>query len=362
MPASYATAPSRPLLVTASEQILDAVLRLCAGAGVEPVVCSEVGAARSLWSTASVVVLGDDVLGPRAAPAPERRPDVWVVAVADPLPATWSTALAVGAEAVLVLPRDDDTLAEVLVDRADGGAGDAPVLAFVGGCGGAGASSLAAAVALCAAADRRGDGGEVLLVDGDPVGGGLDLLLGDEDAAGLRWGDLASTHGRLSGAALRRSLPRSGGLAVLSWERGLTDPARDEVVRSVLTAVRRVHDLVVVDLPRHLDDAAAEIVTRAAVLVVVVPADVRAVGAATGVVRRVSAWATDVRVVVRRRRGALPSDVVADALDLPLLATVGEDPRFRRAVEEGVGPVARHSSVRAAARSVWASLGPEIAA
>ena len=104
MPVSHATAPSRPLLVTASEKILDAVLRLCAGAGVEPVVCGELGAARSLWSTAPVVVLGDDVLGPRTVPTPERRPDVWVVAVADPLAATWSTALALGAEAVLVVP------------------------------------------------------------------------------------------------------------------------------------------------------------------------------------------------------------------------------------------------------------------
>ncbi|MGH1561182.1 septum site-determining protein Ssd [Mumia sp. DW29H23] len=362
MPPSYDAVPSRPLLVTGSEPLLDAVLRLCAGAGVEPVVCPELGAARAHWTGASVVVLGADVLLADVAPALERRGDVLVVAGADPPPSTWSTALAVGAEQVLVLPRDDDALAEVLADRADGRAHDAPVLAFVGGCGGAGASSLAAAVACCAAGDARSGGGDVLLVDGDPLGGGVDLLLGGEGVEGLRWGDLASTHGRLSGAALRRSLPRSDGLAMLSWERGITDPAPGEVVRSVLTAVRRVHDLVVVDLPRHLDEAAVEVVARAAVLVVVVPADVRGVGAATGVVRRVSAWSTDVRVVVRRRRGGLPADLVAETLDLPLLATVGEDPRFRRAVEEGVGPLARRTAVRAAARSVWSTLAPELAA
>lgn len=266
--------------------------------------------------------------------------------------------MALGADAVLVLPRDEDTLAGVLADRADGPRAEAPLLAFVGGCGGAGASSLAAAVAADAAAGH--DGG-VLLVDGDPLGGGVDLLLGDEDVPGLRWGDLATTHGRLSGAALRRSLPRSGGLTMLSWERGGGDGAPTEVVRAVLAAARRAHDLVVVDLPRHLEPPVGDVVTRASATVVVVPDDVRSVGAATGVVRRLADWTSVLRVAVRQRRGGLPASLVAETLAIPLVATVPDDVRFRRAIEEGVGPVARRTAVRSAARAVRTRLRSELA-
>jgi secretion/DNA translocation related CpaE-like protein len=357
MPAPPYATPARPLLVTGSEDRLEAVLRLCAGVGVEPVVCTDLNSARRHWPHAPVVVIGDDVLDGGDGPVLERRPDVLVVAGLDPPATTWSEAIALGADAVLSLPRDDETLADVLADRADGPRHDAPVLAFVGGCGGAGASSLAAAVA-SAAAERTRPGG-VLLLDGDPFGGGVDLLLGEEGLAGLRWGDLASTHGRLSGAALRRSLPRSGPLAMLSWERGAAQSAPPDVVRSVLAAARRVHDLVVVDLPRSLEPAVADVVAAAAATVVVVLDDVRAVGAATGLVRRLAEWSSDLRVVVRRRRGGLPPTLVADTLGLPLLVTVPEDPRFRRAIEEGVGPVARRTAVRSAARSVYELLGPE---
>ncbi|WP_370617339.1 septum site-determining protein Ssd [Mumia sp. Pv 4-285] len=360
MPSSYAHVP-RPLLVTGSEEHLDAVLRLCAAAAVEPLVCSELTTARPHWQHAPLVVLGDDVLE-RDLPSLERRRDVLVVARDDPPPSTWSTALALGADQLLVLPEDDDVLAGALADRADGTGRDAPVLAFVGGCGGAGASSIAASVALTAASavgvDRGGGG--VLLVDGDPFGGGLDLLLGDEARPGLRWNDLASTHGRLSGAALHRTLPRSDGLAVLSWDRGARDLPTEEVVGAVLAAVRRSHDVVVVDLPRHLDAAAREAAAGAAVGVVVVTDEVRGVAAATGIVRRLAEWATDARLVVRRRRGGLPPSLVADTLGVPLLATVDEDPRFRRAVEDGVGPVARRSAVRSTGRAVWTALAEEV--
>ncbi|MFC6150426.1 MULTISPECIES: septum site-determining protein Ssd [Mumia] len=364
MPFSYASAP-RPLIVTGSEEHLDAVLRLCAAAAIEPLVCAELATARPHWPAAPLVVLGDDVV---AGPGPdlpvlERRRDVVVVVRDDPRPAVWTTALALGAEQVLVLPRDDDALAQLLADRADGSGRTAPVVAFVGGSGGAGASSLAASVARTAARapGGRDADGDVLLVDGDPLGGGLDLLLGDEARPGLRWNDLAATHGRLSGTALRRSLPRADGLAVLSWERGARDVPSDEVVAAVLTAVRRAHALVVADLPRHLDAAAAEVAARAAVSVVVVSDDVRGVAAATSVVRRLTGWSSDIRLVVRRRRGGLPPALVAETLALPLLTTMSEDSRFRRAVEDGVGPVARRSSVRAAGRSVWSLLAPELA-
>ena len=74
------------------------------------------------------------------------------------------------------------------------------LVAVGGSCGGAGASTVATALALAAAPG-------VLLVDADPWGGGLDLLLGAERADGLRWPDLTGLRGRVAGDALLAALP-----------------------------------------------------------------------------------------------------------------------------------------------------------
>src|SRR5690606_25835346 len=59
-----------------------------------------------------------------------------------------------------------------------------------------------------------------LLVDADPLGGGLDLVLGWEQLEGLRWPALTQTDGRVDPPALVQALPRRGDLGVLSWDRG----------------------------------------------------------------------------------------------------------------------------------------------
>ena len=61
------------------------------------------------------------------------------------------------------------------------------IVGVTGARGGAGASILASMLALTAA--RQGL--RPLLVDGDPLGGGLDLMLGLEQADGLRCSGLA---------------------------------------------------------------------------------------------------------------------------------------------------------------------------
>ena len=66
---------------------------------------------------------------------------------------------------------------------------------MIAGRGGAGASVFATALAQTAA--------DALLVDADPCGGGIDLVLGCERETGLRWPDLTLQGGRLSYTALR---------------------------------------------------------------------------------------------------------------------------------------------------------------
>ncbi len=72
-----------------------------------------------------------------------------------------------------------------------------------GGRGGAGASVLAGGLAVTAA--RRGL--RTLLIDADPLGGGVDLVLGWESLDGLRWPSLSQASGRVQPAALVDALP-----------------------------------------------------------------------------------------------------------------------------------------------------------
>jgi secretion/DNA translocation related CpaE-like protein len=190
-----------------------------------------------------------------------------------------------------------------------------------------------------AAANRRL---RVLLVDGDPLGGGIDLTLGAEDTAGLRWPDLMGTSGRVSAPTLRAALPEIKQLAVLSWDRGdlLSVPA--ELMRAVVTAGQRGGDLVVVDLPRRLDAAAEEALVRSTCTLLVVPAEVRAVASAARVAAQLRLVASDLRLVVRGPGlSGLDGSLIADTLSLPLAAQMRPDSSLAEALDRGFGPMRR---------------------
>lgn len=209
-------------------------------------------------------------------------------------------------------------------------------IGVVGGRGGAGASTLAAALAVTAAGSSR-----AVLVDLDPLGGGVDLLLGAEAARGLRWPALASASGRLSAGALAASLPVSAGAAVLSWDRGGVLTVPPEAVQAVVDASVRGFDVVVLDCPRHLDPAVAAALAACDLVLVVVPAEVRAVAAAARVARSVSVHSTEVQVVVR---GPAPSGLtapdVARVLGVPVAGWLRPEPNLDRAQERGDPPAA----------------------
>jgi secretion/DNA translocation related CpaE-like protein len=346
--APAAVPSNRPLVVTSDPQLLDDLLRLAAAAGVEPVVCADIGAATALWRSAPAVIVGFDVIpslqeaSRRAAPA--RRPGVVLVGSADRADelAIWRLALDLGAESVLFLPDAESALIDLFADRLEQPVPAAAQLAVVGGRGGAGATSLAVAVALAGVrADQR-----VLLVDGDPLGGGIDLALGAESLDGMRWSELRGTHGRVSGAALTDALPAIGELTVLSWDRGdeLVLPA--EAAASVLDAGRRSSDLVIVDLPRHVDAAAAAILQATASTYVVVPSELRAAAAAARVITAVAAHCADVRAVVRLtgRTGSLGAESIAASLGLPLAGSYRSDPALPAALDRGEPPGLRPRS------------------
>jgi secretion/DNA translocation related CpaE-like protein len=211
-------------------------------------------------------------------------------------------------------------------------------LAVVGGsCGGAGASTLAASLALAAA-----KASSVLLVDADPWGGGLDLVLGAERCEGLRWPDLLQLHGRVSGEALLAALPEVGGVSVLAAGRGSVADLPEEALVAAVEAARGEGWPVVVDVPRPGAGGAAravEVVLAAADLpALVVPARVRAVWAARLLTAGDGPW-SGASLVVRPLPGGLSVAEVAELVGRPVLAELRHDRAALARGERGEPPL-----------------------
>ncbi|MFD3507117.1 septum site-determining protein Ssd [Nocardia sp. NPDC058666] len=173
---------------------------------------------RHAWSGAGMVILDTDAALAAALAGCPRRAGIVLVTEGEPAVPDWQAATAVGAERVVALPSGAVALVEQFAEHAESRTGEGIVIAVVGAGGGAGASTLAAATALRGAARRvRRD---TVLIDGAPLDGGIDLVLGMENVPGLRWPDLVIEDGRVSAAALHNALPAaSPGLAVLSCGR-----------------------------------------------------------------------------------------------------------------------------------------------
>lgn len=328
-------APPRPLVVTHDDELLDDLLRLAAAASVELEVTHRPESARSRWSQVPLVVVGDDEADVLLAMSLPRRPGVLLIGERSDDAGVWRRGVALGAEQVLFFPEDEPWLAGRFADAAEGGGGEALVVGVVGGRGGAGTSVLATGLAVTAS--RQGMA--VILADLDPLGGGLDLVLGAEDVTGLRWPDLADSRGRLGARALRSELPGRHGLAVLSWDRGDLLTLAPDAADVVLAAARRAADLVVLDLPRWPDPAAEYAIGLCATVLLVVPAEVRAVAAATRVAASLTTLAADVRVVTRGPSSSgLSGPDVAMALGLPFAMHLPPEPRLGVQLDRGESP------------------------
>ncbi|GAA4958262.1 septum formation initiator [Streptomonospora halophila] len=336
------SAPARPLLVTEDPRLLDDLLRLAAAAGVEATVAHHAAQVAPEWDRAPLVVVGADLLPALARLEPEPRRHVLVAGLGDSArgSAAWEAALRVGAGAVLSLPADESRLAGLLTDSAHAGAGRAPVVAVVGGRGGAGASLFALALALSA----RRAGLQSALVDADPLGSGLDALLGREEAPGDRWGDLVARQGRLNWSALRSRLPDVRGAALVTWEQGPAAPVPPAAMRAVLDCAVRGADLVVADLPRAPDPAADEALRRASVVLLVAPTEVPAVFSAARTVPRLRRTAGDVRLVVREGSSAVTAADVARTLGLPVAGRFRAERGLPRKLRNGTLPAGTRGS------------------
>src|SRR5690348_12501270 len=206
---------ARPLCITDDPHLLDDVLELATEAGLEFDVAADPTTARRAYGEAPLVVIGAGSTGACAEAGLPHRSGVFVVTREASTERLRPIARLLGAERVVPLPHGTEMLlgrftaaaelAEQLATRAG------QVVAVLGGRGGAGASVLAAGLAVTAA----GSGLRALLVDADPLGGGVDLVLGWEALDGLRWPALSHGSSGVSPPALVDALPNRGELAVL---------------------------------------------------------------------------------------------------------------------------------------------------
>jgi secretion/DNA translocation related CpaE-like protein len=329
------TSERRPLIVTGEAELLDDLLRLAAAGGCEVEVAADAVAARSGWPTAPFVLVGADRATACARSGLVGRASVMVVLRGPEAEPPWSEAELLHAEHVAVLPAAEGWLVDRFADHAAGSPTRGRVVAVIGGRGGAGASVLATGLAVTA----RRRGLDTLLLDADPFGGGVDLVLGWESLAGLRWPELVDARGRVSPPALVSALPGQGGLAVLSFDRSEIAGVPAEAMAAALDAGRRGRDLVVVDLPRRFDEPSLIALTCADRAYLVVPAELRACVSAGRIAHVVRQHCPTVGVVVRGPApGRLTPQEVAAGLDLPLAGTLRPEPGLAEALERGQAP------------------------
>ncbi|MEU5693503.1 septum site-determining protein Ssd [Actinosynnema sp. NPDC020468] len=344
---------ARPVALLAAGELADEVLRLAAAAGCELERVVDAVELRSRWRAAPAVLLDEEGLAACVGQGLPRRPDV--VLVSHGPPRSVLPALRLGVDPV-ELPGDADHLRAVLADLTEGPpASPGRVVSVVGGRGGAGASVLAAAVGQAAVSA----GGSALLVDCDPLGAGLDLTLGAESEPGLRWPDVRLT-GRVRASALREALPkrvgRTGTLTVLSCAREGPGPT-PHAVTAVVEAGVRAGETVVCDLPRHLPDPAHAALNLSDLVVLVVPAEIRACASAKRLADDLVARGADVRAVVK-----LPSPTgltdkqVTGALAVPLLAAMRPEPGLPTALDRGRFPENAKGPLATTARAVLKAL------
>ncbi|MBM3688100.1 MAG: septum formation initiator [Actinobacteria bacterium] len=324
--------PTLPLLLTTDDLLLDEVLRVASAAGTDVYTCDTGPDAAARWVCAPVVLAGADALARVACLGWPRRPGVIVVARSadgdDPV--IWRGAVAVGAEHVAALPEADRWLVERLSDLSDTTGPPARVVTVVAGRGGAGATSYATLLA-------RAYSGDALLIDIDPLSGGIDLRADLHDVAGVRWPDLAAVSGRLSPSALRGALPRDRNLAVISSTGA--DPGRIPIdsCAAVVDAAVRGGGLVVIDCPRALDPVSRLVWARSDLVVVVVADDPSALPAAHALFEALHSAGCRTAAVFRRgRESVLHGLDVADALGVPVVAQWRHDRALARGDSSGL--------------------------
>jgi hypothetical protein len=234
-----------------------------------------------------------------------------------------------------------------------------PRIGVLAGCGGAGASVFAAVLAGCAAAQggSSGSGGSVdsggsvgstgsaFLIDCDPVGGGIDVLLGCERTAGSRWSQVRLRGGHLDPAVLRDCLPSWHQVSVLAVD---VPDALDPAALGQLVDAAALAGPVVLDIARWPSPVRAAALSACDLTVLITPAEVRAVTAAAAIAASLDPGRT--ALLIRGSAPSLSADRIGALLGLAVLAELGHDPASRQ--PGGLDPRRIRRGTRRAAEAV----------
>lgn len=357
MPSSdNAESAPRPfvLLIGRDDFLVDDVARISAACGLELVVARTPSDGRRRWSSAGVVLVADDVLDEVAQAEMGRRGGVVVLRRGgnprDGSDATsWRRAVEIGAEHVVELPDGEDWLVSRCAELVDGANSGGPIISVVGARGGVGASTVACLLSLCVPRD-------VLLVDIDPFGGGLDLRLDADEVSGLRWTDLAATRGRISSSALRAALPAKGEIWMAVPSREAVTPLTSDPVAAVIDAGARGFSATIVDCPRSDSEICRLAWGRSSTTLIVTSGDLEGLVSAHLVADVVRPLAADVQIVLRTGRraglGSLDRWEIEDSLGLPVVGVIGDAAPIGRG---DLASAARSAAVRKSVESILAS-------
>ena len=337
----------RPLLISSSLRLIDDVVRLASSAALEVQVAPDLATAARHWLGAPLVIIGSDITG--TGELPGKRARVIVVDSGDGEDGDvdtarqrdmWRFAVEVGAEHVVELPDGERWLLESFRECAEGPIRNGRVTAVLGGTGGVGTSTFT--VNLAVTANRRGK--RSLVVDADPWGGGLDLVVGAEEMTGARWSDLRQVSGHLPGGHLDAALLRIGEVSVLSCSRdddlaNYSSAAIDTAtMSSVLAAGRRSHDHVFVDCSRCSDDLLASILGESDGAVLLAGDHVRATAAAARRFSWLKGKVSPLVVVQASSPRGIGRNDIEHALGVDLAAVVPHVPSMTSRADEGELP------------------------
>lgn len=200
------------------------------------------------------------------------------------------------------------------------------VIAVMSGSGGVGGSVFSCALALAAARA----GWRTALVDGDSLGGGIDVTLGIEDSPGPRWPDFANATGELDPQGLASMLLSTSGLAVLAHSRTNGVPVPSVAQLAVVSTLAAHLDLVVLDVSRHQSDVLLSVATQ---VVVVSANSVRSVAASKALVA--SLGVTPQLVVAKGFIRALPIEAIGRTIGLDPMATWALESSVAESLERG---------------------------
>lgn len=210
------------------------------------------------------------------------------------------------------------------------------VISVVGTAGGVGASVLASALAMRASEL----GAAVVAVDARPYGGGLDVVLGVDEFPGIRWRDLADAAGPLDGVEIFGRLPLADRCGVLSFDREFPVVPSGEVLSAVVTALRSVSDIVVLDAPRAGECWEGEVAGVSDEVIALTGTTVSALAGAAASVPHLDAVHDVLWLACRTDRGAAADldQRLPHLLDVPFLGAVPTDHKVEACLTDGRPP------------------------